>query len=322
MGSKDQTSNKNHQEHDRRYQDLFRNVDIVRDLLVYCVDASWLSLVDLNAIELLNTKSLTGQLVRRDADVIYKLPFLDGNLCYLALFLEFQSRPDPFMALRISTYKHLFWENCVKMKQLSPNGKLPPVFGLVLYNGRRRWNCPKQLRSLIELPKQSTLWEHQPNARYHLIDEARINAHHQDSISHQLFKIEFCREPEEMANLVKRVATLVKGTPDHTRLWNHVGRWLSAATFSHLQYELPLHEFIDDLEGAETMLSHTFETWKEQWKQEGLQEGREEGREQGIEESRYSSARVLIREGVNDDIIMRATGLSQEVIEQIKKQIG
>ncbi len=174
-----------HHKNDRRYQALFKNVEILQDLLIHNVDEPWIDHIDISAVELLNTKALTGQLARRDADIVYKLPFKNGTTGYLALFLEFQSNPERFMALKVSTYMHLFWENLIKAQQLSDNNKLPPVFGLVLYNGKTNWYCPKTLHGLIELPKKSELWRYQPQSRYQLIDEKKVEHYHSDSISHQ-----------------------------------------------------------------------------------------------------------------------------------------
>ena len=45
-GSEDE---KLHQENDRRYQALFRNVELVQDLLIHCVDEPWVEMVDLDS---------------------------------------------------------------------------------------------------------------------------------------------------------------------------------------------------------------------------------------------------------------------------------
>lgn len=315
-----------HQENDRRYQALFRNVELIQDLLIYCVKAPWVEQVDMDSITLHNTKSVTGQMARRDADIIYKLPFKDGTLSYLALFLEFQSQPDPFMALRISTYKHLFWEDLVAMGNLSPNRKLPPVFGLVLYNGSRQWRSPKQLRNLIELSKDSPLWSQQPQASYQLIDEKRINDYHEDSISHYLFQMEFCDDRARLIALVNRVSTLIQGTPGHQRLSEKIAKWFSAAMFDKLQLELPFDEAVNDLEGINHMLSDALQKWVEESKQEGLAQGLEEGlergleqgleagREQGLEQGRAQGLKRGIEQGVQQGIAQRSIEVAERML--------
>lgn len=311
-----------HQEHDRRYQALFRNVELIRDLLLYSVKACWVEQVDMHAIELLDTKALTGQLARRDADIIYKLPFKDGTLSYLALFLEFQSQPDRFMALRISTYKHLFWEKLVSMGNLSPNRKLPPVFGLVLYNGQAQWNSPKQLRSLIEVAKDSPLWAQQPQAQYQLIDEKRVTDYHKDSISHYLFQMEFCDDRARLIALVGHVRKLIEATPGHKRLSQRIAQWFSAAMFEKLQLELPFDETVSDLEGINHMLSDALQKWVEESKQEGLAQGIQEGLERGIEQGIERGIQRGIERGIERGL---QKGIQQGLvlgIEQSKMEIA
>jgi hypothetical protein len=47
--------------------------------------------------------------------------------------LEFQSQPDPFVALRMLVYVGLLYQELVKPKQPTRGGRLPPVLPLVLY---------------------------------------------------------------------------------------------------------------------------------------------------------------------------------------------
>lgn len=313
----DEQDERLHQENDRRYQALFRNVELIQDLLIHCIDEPWIEQVDMDAIELQDTKALTGQLARRDADIIYKLPFKDGTLSYLALFLEFQSQPDRFMALRISTYKHLFWEKMVAMNQLSPNKKLPPVFGLVLYNGLARWTSPKQLRSLIELPKESPLWSQQPQAQYQLIDEKRVSDYHEDSITHYLFQMEFSDDRKHLKELVEHVRQLIADTPGHKRLSEKIAQWFNAAMFKNMQHELPLDQAINDLEGISQMLSDALEKWTRESKQEGI----EEGIEQGIEKERKEIALGMLKENVEDAFIIRFAKVTPEQLQELKESL-
>jgi hypothetical protein len=38
----------------------------------------------------------------------------------------------------------------IRQKSLTPNGKLPPVLPLVLYNGEKRWKAAQNISQLIE----------------------------------------------------------------------------------------------------------------------------------------------------------------------------
>jgi hypothetical protein len=54
---------------------------------------------------------------------------------YVYLLLEFQSRADRLMAVRLLTYVGLLYEDLAAAGEIPPGGRLPPVLPLVLYNG-------------------------------------------------------------------------------------------------------------------------------------------------------------------------------------------
>jgi len=49
---------------------------------------------------------------------------------YVYLLIEFQSRIDYFMAVRIVTYIGLLYQDLIKQHKLGKKDKLPPVFPL------------------------------------------------------------------------------------------------------------------------------------------------------------------------------------------------
>ena len=53
-------------------------------------------------------------------------------------------------------------------------------------------------------------------------------------------------------------------------------------------------------------------------KQEGLAEGREEGRVEGIEKQRLETAREMLRNHCNDQLIQLCTKISLQQLEQLK----
>ena len=65
------------------------------------------------------------------------------------VLLEFQSRIDARMALRILTYTGLIHQELVRNKALPEGGLLPPVLPVVLYNGDDPWNAVMDVRELI-----------------------------------------------------------------------------------------------------------------------------------------------------------------------------
>lgn len=58
----------------------------------------------------------------------------DDWLC-LYILIEFQSKVDPWMAVRMMSYVGLLYQDLIKAKQVLPQHKLPSVLPIVLYNG-------------------------------------------------------------------------------------------------------------------------------------------------------------------------------------------
>lgn len=74
------------------------------------------------------------------------------------------------MAVRLMAYVALLYQDLIKRGELSPDGKLPLVIPIVLYNGEERWWAPLQLADLIEeVDPEADLFR--PRFAYKLIDE-------------------------------------------------------------------------------------------------------------------------------------------------------
>ncbi|HOW76260.1 MAG TPA: Rpn family recombination-promoting nuclease/putative transposase [Candidatus Competibacteraceae bacterium] len=75
------------------------------------------------------------------------------------------------MAVRVLTCIDLLYQNLIRSRQLGKSRRLPAVFPIVLYNGRRQWTAPIDLDTLME-PGPAGLAAYRPQARYLLIDES------------------------------------------------------------------------------------------------------------------------------------------------------
>lgn len=153
--------------HDSGYHLLFSHPSLVEDLFKHFVDQPGLKHIDFTTLERVNAKFHADGLERREGDFIYRARYRDGTLVYLYLLLEFQSQPDPWMAMRVLVYVGLLYQHLIRAGHLTGEGKLPPVFPLVLYNGDARWNAPLDLQALIALPSATPLWPYQPTIRYY-----------------------------------------------------------------------------------------------------------------------------------------------------------
>lgn len=181
---------------------------------------------------------------------------------YLYLLIEFQSRSDRFMALRMMVYVGLLYQDLIHNKQLGPQGLLPPVLPIVLYNGERRWRASVTLADL--LPKvPAFLAPLQPQMRYLLIDEGAIPANTLARLPSNLvaaiFKLEQPQTPEAVQEVVSELEAATR-SDEYATVRRIVAIWIRAALIRNRKYPILLPE-LDDLQELRIMLSQRIEQW-------------------------------------------------------------
>ena len=107
-----------------------------------------------------------------ESDLLFSVRFQETEVLLYILF-EHQSTEDPRIALRVLAYVVRVWQRFAE-EHPSP-AKLPPVFPLVLVQGRRPWKTSNKLEDLLEMPPQfaKLLAPWQPTLMYHIMELVR-----------------------------------------------------------------------------------------------------------------------------------------------------
>lgn len=272
--------------HDSVYHRLFSHPKLIEDLLLNFVDEDWVKFVDFSKLERVNAKFHTEGFQRREGDIIFRAILSNGEEAYLYLMLEFQSRSDPWMALRVLVYASLLYDQLYREQGFKP-GNLPPVFPVVLYNGKSAWQGAVQMSQLIDFQGFPKLGKYQPSIEYYLIDESQYPFGKPNSISGILFKFEQMKSMSQLVDVVREMVQLIK-LPEYDQLrQDFVSYWrlvLSSNTGIDLGFmdTSPIEEVPDMLENS-----------MKSWDQQILQQGIEQGIEQGIV---TGEAKILIRQ--------------------------
>ncbi len=87
-------------DHDHSYKLLFSHPRMVEDLLRGFVHEEWVGRIDFSTLERVSGSYVSADLREREDDLVWRVR-LRGEWIYVYLLLEFQSQPDPFMALRM-----------------------------------------------------------------------------------------------------------------------------------------------------------------------------------------------------------------------------
>jgi putative YhgA-like transposase len=262
--------------HDQGYKLLFSHASVVADVLRGFVKEDWVKDIEFDTLERVEGSFVSDDLRSRETDMIWKVKWR-GQELYIFILLEFQSKVDRFMAVRNMTYVGLLYQRLIQQKAFTPSGKLPPVFILVLYNGRRRWNGALDIADLIE-PVPGGLEAYRPHLRYALLDEAQVpELESERNVAAALFRLEKSRDVEAFRREVGRIAA----DPDlDPGVRASVYTWLTQVLLPRRFPEWPLAE-AGSLEEVQTMLAERVKEWTREWKEEGRQEGRQEGLRKG-----------------------------------------
>ena len=193
---------------------------------------------------------------------------------WVYLLLEFQSEPDPWMAVRMMVYMGLLSQHLIKEGELQ-DGLLPPIVPIVLYNGTPTWKAPQDVADCFG-PSLPGLESFRPRLRYHLVDEARLKLHpiaEVRNLAEALFGVEQSRTLKNTLDIMRALDAMLDD-PQMKPLRRTISTWFKLL----LRRKVPqanIHELddIDDILKESTMLEQTIERWFEDATMKGEQKG-------------------------------------------------
>jgi predicted transposase/invertase (TIGR01784 family) len=270
--------------HDTGYRLLFSHPEMVRDLLIGYMPGEWLKEADFTSLKRANASYVSDKESQRHDDMVWQLK-VGQQWVWVYLLLEFQSEPDPWMALRMMVYMGLLCQHLINQGELQ-GGLLPPIVPIVLYNGTPRWKASQEVADCFAASLPG-LELYRPTLRYHLVDEARLKLHpltEVRNLAEALFSIEQSRTVKTTFDIM-RLLDGVLSTPQMEPLRRTIGVWFKLL----LRRKMPkanIQELdeIDDVLKESTMLEQTIERWFDDATMKGVRQGRQEGRQEGFAE--------------------------------------
>jgi predicted transposase/invertase (TIGR01784 family) len=231
-------------------------------------------------------------------------------------------------------YVSLLAERLIKEGHL-PDGRLPPILPIVLYNGQPAWNAPLDVAECFHAPPDG-LEAYRPSLHYLLLDEKRLQQHPEQEVRNfadAVFRLESSRKLEDTAAVIRTLNELLR-TSSLTEVRRAFNQWIKTVLMRRAT--APMIEevsAVQDVFKEFQMLAQRRETWfddeieqsylqgrGEGWErglEKGLERGRGEGLEEGREEEKHSVARNLIHLGQPIELVVQATGLSQEAVQSL-----
>lgn len=312
-----------HHIHDKSYKDLYSKKEIAIDLFKSLVDKEWAKYLVPENLTLVNKSYITADYEELESDIVYKAN-LNNTEVYFYLLLEFQSTVDYRMPLRLLFYMcEILREHAVnaKHKKHDKNIKIPAVIPIVLYNGEQKWDVPKEFRKMIyneELFGSSIL-----NFTYDVFDISNDEKFNKENlisnknITSAIFLLDQKVDPEEFLQRIKAIALYFNSlSKDEIKV---IKNWIKNTVVKELA-DSAIEILEADKMEVELMVARNafiLDEMKEKAKAEGKELGREEGVQEGRQEEKLEIARNMLKLGLDIDTIIKATGLSKEIIEKL-----
>ena len=126
-------------QHDSGYKEVFSYPEFVQQLIEGFMPDGIASMMDFSSLTLHSGNYITPLFEEKLEDVVWSVDVTWNGLTqpvYLYLLMEFQSKSDLTIPLRLMHYVACFYDQLIKNKTVNPSKEgLPPVLPIVLYNG-------------------------------------------------------------------------------------------------------------------------------------------------------------------------------------------
>lgn len=274
--------------HDETYKLIFSQRAAIEELIGHFVGKRLANELDFDTLEPLPTNRISGGLVQRRSDLLWKVRFR-GDWLYLLILLEFQSENDRFMALRILTYTCLTYEELIRRGDLKRDNKLPPLLPVTIYNGPSRWGAATDVAELIA-PVAEPLAHYLPSFRYLVLDLQRIGEKDPKSrdLVTSLGLVEHEPTPENVERVMQGLMRRFRG-PEFAELHQALDSWVAGAAEAWQISSADLVRMKSFTEDEEM-----YERAKE-LRDQVHRDGVRQGLEQGLEAGRIRERAHLVR---------------------------
>ena len=279
--------------HDTAYRKLFSHPEMIRDLLLGFIPQPWVKQLDMDSLEQVGGSFVSDDLRARSSDLIWRVRW-NREWIYIYLLVEFQSTVDRYMAVRMLSYVGLLYQDLIRAQELDPQGRLPPVLPIVLYNGAPRWQAAEDIAGLIGKAPRA-IRHYLPRMRYLLLDEGAWEGREPsgENLVSAIFQLENSRSPEHIERVVGLLVDWLQA-PEQESLRRSLTEWLRRVVLPGRLAENGHIEQMHSLQEMHSMLAERVKQWQREYQEKGLREGLREGLEQGLEQGLRRGQELLL----------------------------
>lgn len=296
--------------HDGLFKLFLREPGTAQDFFIAHLPQDIRSQVRLETLKLEPGSFVDQQLRELHSDVLYSVETTQGDAGYIYCLVEHQSSAEKLMAWRLMRYTMAVMDAHLK----KGNATLPVVVPLLFYQGPVRpypysmdwldcFELPALARQVYTRPwplvdvsvmEDSDLQSHR---RMALLELVQRDIRHRDVVSLLRDAAHFIRLNENTREQVEAIL--------YYAVYNSMSKENTERT------ETFLHELAGEIPEYEELIMVTIA-------QQLKEAGRQQGIEQGIQQGKLETARALLDNGISLDVVIKSTGLSREILEQLR----
>ena len=297
---------KRNRRHDAAFKNLHAFPLMAWGLMEIALAKELFEELDFDTLERLPAEWIGPGLERRLGDAVWRVERRGGGS--LIVPVEFQRKRDRWMPLRVAAYLGLMLENLARRGELDPDGRLPLVQPVVLYNGLRPWRGPTGVAGLSA--GGGPEWP-----RFALVDMGRIRVEDLPGNNAAALQIEVHQGAlaRDADAVLGRLSALLGG-PAHRELRVAFAEWIWHSLAPGMGPEAPrvpglidrLREIAELGEFEEMkksfMLQSMVDHWLEQGMARGMAQGVEQGMARGVEQGMAQGMAQGMERGVTEGV--------------------
>ena len=272
---------KKHGETDRVYKRFYADPAVVEEIVRDFVGGAWTRELDFATLERLPTEMVDPVLpVVRQADMMWRVRFRDRPL-HVVLLFEFQSGPDPNMAVRIAVETGVFYRELAELRKRDPSVGAHVVVPVVVKSFEGKWTAARSMAEWLGAGVPEELAEYATGQGYALLDEAAEakKAVRAGGVVRAAMALRRERDPARLSALVRSLDVQLAAS---SVARDALAEWLRSQMINSGATEAEVAH-LDTLREAGEMYVNQF--------QETFRDGVEQGMAQGVKQAQVDMAR-------------------------------
>ncbi len=300
--------------HDKFVKETFSDVEVTSDFMQNYLPTEVLDIIELSTLKPLKDSFINPDLEEAFSDLLFGVN-MNGIPGYIYLLFEHKSQQTKDISLQLLRYMLEIWHRKMYKEKTD---KLPLIIPLVIYHGQNQWGI-KPISDFIEGYRDfsTTIQEYVPAYNYLLFDlsqfsEKEIKGTVKLKVCLDILKHIYNQNEQEFEIVFKKsVQELLELQREHQDIVIYIKTFIKYVLNVREKFTTEkAHDIANKISSQGGSIVAT-----------AADELRREGREEGREKEREEVAKNLLRLNIDVAQIIKATKLSAEKLNQIKKSL-